>query len=256
MSNYSELLPKIGIELEFYLTYKNKQIDNLKLIEKFIAELKAKILDQKIKILAIQKEQGRGQIEIKTIPYLDIDQLLLDIKSIKKISQKLAIEFGFEANFNPIPFLNDCSNAMQINLTLLDKKNKNLFDKKNNQESKILLNVIAGLLEKLPEYIDHFSDKSRFNLKRNKELFISQKYTSPVNLSWGYDNRSCAIRVVGKGQDRRLEFRIADADIDIKKAIKEFFKMVKYGINNDSSAPEPIYGNAFDKNYEHLQLLG
>ena len=105
----------------------------------------------------------------------------------------------------------------------------------------------------LGQYLDWTSQ--RFDLKRNKELFKKGKYTAPVNLSWGYDNRTCAIRIIGKNQNRRLEFRIPDSNCDIKKATTKFLEMVYKGINSNTKPTPPIYGNAFDNQYNHISKL-
>ena len=122
------LTPKIGIELEFYLTQYQEQILNEKTIDDFIENLSLEIDQHKIQLLKIEKEQGQGQIEIKTLPYTNIKKLSSDLKSIKNISQNLAKKSGFGANFEPSPFLDDCSSALQINLSILNQKQQNIFN--------------------------------------------------------------------------------------------------------------------------------
>jgi len=248
--------PKIGIELEFYLTKNNQQIADPNLIENFIAELSVEAQKQKIDLWKIEKEQGLGQIEIKTNPNINLDRLSFDIELIKVISEDLARKNNLKADFSPTPFFDDCSNALQINLTLLDKNHQNLFVKNGEEESQILLNSIAGILENIPQNLESFitskTDISRFDLARNKKLFNNKKYTSPVNLSWGYDNRSCAIRIVGNGENRRLELRIADANISVRNAISKSLEMIKHGIAANLQPSKPIYGNAFDEQYQDL----
>ncbi len=283
--------PKIGLELEFYLTKNNQQIDDQNLIQDFIDELSFEIKKREIDLFGIEKERGLGQIEIKTNPYKNIDKLIADIDLVKVISQDLAQNKSLKSDFSPTPFITDCSSALQINISILDKNNCNLFVKNGEKESDLLLNSIAGLLINFPKNIDYFitskSDILRFDLSRNKELFKKGKFTSPINLSWGYDNRSCAIRItnniktpenrqiliissllknsskfddlqnsfVGSEENRRLEFRIADANIDTMKAVNKALEMVKDGIDKNLKPIEPIYGNAFDKKYEYLEKI-
>ena len=65
--NSSSMIPKIGIELEFFLLEKNLQaVENQALVTDFIAELKAEVLKKIPLIYQIEKEQGVSQIEIKT----------------------------------------------------------------------------------------------------------------------------------------------------------------------------------------------
>jgi glutamine synthetase len=259
LPNYT---PQIGVELEFYLTQANQQIADSKIIENFIINLTKIIKNQEsaINLLNIEKEKGLGQIEIKTLPYLDLKKLTTDLNLIKKITCELALKYNFEANFEPAPFINDCSNALQINLTLLDENQKNIFIKnQQNAESPILLNIIGAILYLLPKEIakidKNYFQSQRFNLVRNKELFKIGKYTSPVNLSWGYDNRTCAIRIIGNNNDRRLEFRVFNANINIEVALEIFLKMMKYGLDNKKiELIEPIYGNAFESKFNNKTL--
>lgn len=251
--NYDSLFPKIGLELEFYLTKNNQQISDSALIDGFITKLSQEIKIQKINLLNIEKEQGIGQIEIKTIPTKNLVLLCQEINLVKKIAQNLAKKNGLKSDFRPVPFIDDCSSALQVNLTILNKDKQNLFVKIKEKESEILLNAIGGLIaltaQNMRFFADVKKDKERFDLERNRQLFMAGKYTAPVNLSWGYDNRSCAIRVVGKEENRRLEYRIPSASADPLKAISKFIEIVFFGIKNKAEAPEPIYGNAFDKKY-------
>lgn len=248
--------PKIGIELEFYLTKNNQQIDDPKLIQHFINEFSFASRKRGIDLWKIEEERGLGQIEIKTNPTQNLDKLSSDIDLLKVISQDLARENNLEVNFSPTPFIDDCSNALQINFTILGENKRNLFVKNEEEESPILLNAIAGILANLEQNIDFFvtsrTDISRFDCARNKNLFKVGKFISPVNLSWGYDNRSCAIRIAGKWENRRLEFRVADANIDTMKAIWKSLEMIKIGIDQNLQPPKPIYGNAFDDKYSDL----
>jgi glutamine synthetase len=261
ISNFhaDSLFPKIGIELEFYLTKENQQINDSKLIESFISQLSKQADLQKINLLGIEKEQGAGQIEIKISPSQDMDKIAFDIELLKVISKELAKQNGLEALFNPTPFLDDCSSALQINLSILDENNQNLFNKNNDQESNILLNSIGGLLKLSNQDIKIFTngiiDSSRFELERNRELFKKGKYTSPVNLSWGYNNRSCAIRVIGTQDKRRLEFRIPHSSANTGQSILKLLELVKDGIDNEAEPIKAVYGNAFDDKYSYLEKI-
>ncbi len=251
---------KIGLELEFYLTKERKQIDNTEIVNYFTKKLAEKLVKEQIKILSVKKEQGAGQIEITTIPSTDISSITSEIDLIKKYSIEIAKKESLEVNFKPRPFLDDCPSALQINLTFLKESSNNsdiinLFDRNNGDESEILLNIIATILSLSKDNLQYFSNKERFDLDYNKKLFLKRKYTAPVNLSWGYDNRSCAIRVTGKKQDRRLEFRLCDADINIENAINKLIEIANYGILNKVEALKPIYGNAFDDNYKKITRL-
>ena len=98
-------------------------------------------------------------------------------------------------------------------------------------------------------------DKRRFDYDLNYQLFKNKKYTSPINISWGYDNRTTAIRIPkSENENRRIEFRVPPANINPDIVILKVLEAIKYGIENRLNPPEPIYGNAFDKQYQLKRL--
>ena len=53
---------------------------------------------------------------------------------------------NLEADFSAQKYLDDCGSSLQINLNFLDKNNKNLFNGSSDDESKLLLYSISGIL--------------------------------------------------------------------------------------------------------------
>jgi glutamine synthetase len=249
------LQPKIGIEWEFYLL--NNQLPaNSDLVTQFIDQLKIQLHNQNIFILDIEPEQGNGQIEIKTKPYSNIELLCADFLKIKDDVKNLAAQLGTQINFSSQPYPDDCGSALQINFSLMDKNNNLLFVKDSNQESPLLLHSIAGLLNSTSNFMLIFApqedDYWRFDLDLNKNLYRNKKYTAPVNISWGYNNRTALIRIpaVQNNIERRLEFRLAASDADIYLVNTFFLLAVLEGIKNHQTPIESIYGNVFDEQYD------
>jgi glutamine synthetase len=254
-------IPKIGIELEFYLLNQdNSPLQNPNQLNQFIEELSAESLAQNINLLKIEKEQGVSQIEAKTVPYSDILSLCSDIFLFKKITKKLAKRFSLKANFEAQIFKDDCGSALQINLSLADEKNNYLFAKNESAESLIMLHSIGGILASISDLIIFCAPKKkdylRSDQKFNQELFKKGKFTAPVNICWGYNNRTALVRIPSnKDFERRIEFRLASANADIYLIILSLLKAVKYGIENKINPPEALYGNAFDERYNILPLI-
>jgi glutamine synthetase len=68
---------------------------------------------------------------------------------------------------------------------------------------------------------------------------------APTAVAWGVDNRTCALRVVGHGASRRVECRLAGADVNPYLAISALVAGGLHGVDNDL-ALEPAYeGNAY-----------
>ena len=239
---------KIGCELEFYIFNRDK---SLILNKKFILDF-ANLLSAKI-------EQGQGQIEY-IFPFTsDIFSLAIDIFNFKNQVYQLANKFNIIASFEGMPNVDDCGSAMQFNISLHDKDDKNLFSNNNS----FLINFCAnGLLDLTNSMLlilsPNFNDYLRHNFVINKNLFNKSKYTSPINLSFGNDNRTCAIRIASssaKPHDKRLEYRVASANCDEFLALSTIIFALEYGLAKQQNNYPIIYGNAFDDCYELEKII-
>lgn len=257
----NSIIPKIGIELEFYLLNSDKsKINNLFLVENFITDLKKKILPNSL-IYAIEPEQGFGQIEVKTNFTSDLQKLCQEIDSFKEEAYKLANKKNLYISFAAQIFENDCGSATQFNISLHNKKDENLY-----LESETLENSIASLLHFTDAMIiflaPNVEDYLRFDQNLNFNLYKIGKYSAPVNLSFGVDNRTCAIRIPSQNLNqknslpqskKRLEYRIASANCDIYLSISAILLAISQGrkqkLNFNKCKLQKIYGNAFDKSY-------
>lgn len=255
----TNLTPKIGIELEFYLLEKNgDSLENKDLVQEFIAELAQKF-PSKI-IYKIEKEQGRGQIEIKTIFDSDLLKICAEIEKVKSIAKELAEKKNLLASFAAQPFEDDCGSALQFNISLHDKNSENLFLKKE----RIFYNSISALLQFTDAMLIILAPKKedylRFDHDLNRKLHKNGKYPAPINLSFGGENRTCAIRVPVIRETlseikygARIEYRIAASNADIYLAMIGILNAILRGIENNLELCElgfeQIYGNAFEQQY-------
>jgi len=258
----TSLIPKIGLELEFYLINKDgSRLENQSILDDFILNLLELTKNQTL-IYEIEKEQGAGQIEVKTSHHSDLLKVCEEIEEVKILSQKLAFEKNLIASFAAQPFLDDCGSALQFNISLHDKDDKNLFIKKDQ----VFLNTIAALLNFTDSILvllaPNSEDYLRFDEETNRQLYKKGKYTAPVNLSYGADNRTCAIRVPIKkaleqthciDYGKRVEYRIPAANSDSYVAIFAILKAILSGIEKNLIPTElgfdKIHGNAFDQQY-------
>ncbi len=239
-SNSNLLTPKIGCELEFFLLEKNSLTPaGQGLVDDFIFELQKKY--------RAKKEQGAAQIEIETDFTADLSELCRELENCKNFVKKLANEKNLIASFAAQPFFDDCGNALQFNVSLHDKTDKNIF----KSDEKILRNSAAALLQMTDEMMIFLAPKeedyARFSLDLNRELFRQGKFTAPVNLSFGADNRTCAIRIPNQEVGKRLEYRLAAADADPWLCMAAI--LIALSLEKKSNF-EQIFGNAFDEQYQ------
>lgn len=254
----SNLIPKIGIELELYLeTINSNSVSTT--IKSFIKDLKISLLEQHIDLLEIEEEQGRGQIEIKTNPYDDICKLCQDIILIKQsvVNLTLSQYHDIKPIFLSQPQLDDCGSALQINISLIDQDGNPYFTKNNqNSSNDLLLCSVGGILAFAKNIIlimaPKEEDYTRFDLQINNRLHRNGKYTAPTHISWGYNNRTSLIRVILNSNNiskNRLEFRMPSPQADIYLALSFFLLSMLEGIRNKMIPQNPTYGNSFDQQY-------
>ncbi len=255
-SNSSSLIPKIGIELEFFL-FHNCGVEPVSrtLRDEFISDLKGRLLQDFHFFYEVEKEQGISQIEIKSSFTSDLSGLAAEIDEVKKITQTIAKEKNLIASFASKPLENDCGSALQFNISLHNFDGKNLF----TEDEFLLNNAIVGLLQNTNQMMIFLADKeedySRFSYEANRELFRRGKFTAPVNLSFGNDNRTCAIRIppIFENHGKRLEYRVAAAGasphLSMSVLLLALSDGLSGGVNADKLGYDRIYGNAFDDRY-------
>ncbi|NNG37408.1 glutamine synthetase family protein [Nakamurella aerolata] len=68
---------------------------------------------------------------------------------------------------------------------------------------------------------------------------------APTTIAWGEDNRTCAVRLVGRGASARLENRVPGADVNPYLALAAMIAGGLHGIQAQLELPEPVAGNAY-----------
>lgn len=75
---------------------------------------------------------------------------------------------------------------------------------------------------------------------------------APTTLAWGYDNRTCGFRIVGRGASLRAETRIPGADANPYLAFAALIASGLYGIENRLELPPAFEGNAYASDVERF----
>lgn len=222
-----DLYPIIGAELEFYLTSDSGHVEEL-------------AID-----IAIEKEKGKNQFEVKTAYSGDILNQIEKIENLKETIIKQAKAQNMIANFSAKPFLDQPGSALHVHLHLENRAKENLF---MNQD--ILSYAIGGLCATMQENMLIFAPYEQAYLR-----YTGNSLDSPCKICWGFNNRSAAIRIpLSEKENVRLEHRVACSDASVEQVICAIFSGVLQGIKEKIEPPEKLYGNAFLEQYNYEQL--
>jgi glutamine synthetase len=81
-------------------------------------------------------------------------------------------------------------------------------------------------------------------------------FWAPTASLWGYENRTCALRVIGGSEKvQRVEYRIAAADINPYVALAAAIGSGLWGIEKRVDPDEPIAGNAYEADHSPERAL-
>jgi len=76
---------------------------------------------------------------------------------------------------------------------------------------------------------------------------------APLAASWGYENRTTALRIpAGSNIDRRIEHRVASADANPYLVVASILGAMLYGVENQLEAPPDIVGDAYEQGLPEL----
>jgi glutamine synthetase len=68
---------------------------------------------------------------------------------------------------------------------------------------------------------------------------------APTTIAWGLDNRTCAVRLVGRGAGARMENRLPGADVNPYLALAAMLAGGLDGVENELPLEEELVGNAY-----------
>jgi glutamine synthetase len=151
-------------------------------------------------------EVGPSQYEINLLhgdPVAVADQAFL----FKYAAKEIAIQHGLNAVFMAKPIAGASGSSMHLHQSVLDASGRNLFSLDDGRESPSFRHFIAGLQTYVPDLMLIFAP-----FVNSYRRFVKGSQ-APVNLHWGYDNRTTGLRIpLSPPAARRVENRIAGAD--------------------------------------------
>lgn len=151
-------------------------------------------------------EVGTTQYEINLLhgdPVKVADQAFL----FKYTAKETAIQHGLNAVFMAKPIAGDQGSSMHLHQSVVDAHGRNIFSTDEGTESAAFGHFIGGLQTYMPDMMLLFAP-----YVNSYRRYVSNSQ-APVNLEWGYDNRTTGLRIPrSAAAARRVENRIAGAD--------------------------------------------
>lgn len=257
------LHPVVAVEMEFYLLDRERDhlgrprpprspvtgrrdrqtqvygISELDEYGELLKDMAAAAAEQAIPADTAVSEYAPGQYEInlhhEPDPVSACDHAVL----LKRLIKGVAGRHGMDATFMAKPYPEQSGSGMHVHVSVVDAEGRNVFVDEHNGDTPRLAHAIGGLLRTMPEAIALFAPNVN-SLRR----FQPGAYV-PLAPTWGYNNRTTALRVpAGPASSRRIEHRVAGADANTYLVVAALLAGLHYGIAAGIEPGPAIEGDA------------
>ncbi|WP_329555841.1 glutamine synthetase family protein [Streptomyces sp. NBC_00696] len=160
----------------------------------------------------------------------------------KEIASQEGVSLTFMAKYNERE-----GNSCHIHLSLADADGGNaMAGDGEGGMSEVMRYFLAGQLAALRDFSLLYAPNINSYKRFQPGSF------APTAVAWGYDNRTCALRVVGHGRSMRFENRLPGGDVNPHLAVAGLVAAGLYGIEHKLELPEGCAGNAYSAEYAHV----
>jgi glutamine synthetase len=265
--------PVVAPEMEFYLVARQQNpheplqppvgrtgkpeagrqsysIDAVNDFDPFFMELSNFCAVHRLGLETLIHEAGAGQMEIN-FAHGDALELADRVFLFKRTVRETALRHGIFATFMAKPMETEPGSAMHIHQSILDAEGRNIFSQADGSASPAFFHYIAGLQTYIPQVLPVFAPFV------NSYRRLAPHMSAPTNVRWGYDNRTCGIRVPkSTPAARRVENRVPGVDVNPYLAIAATLACGYLGLTQARQPAEPTGTSAWNMEHElprHLQ---
>ena len=225
--HYRELTPSVPYILDYHILATSYD-------EPFIRAVRNGMQAAGIKVENSKGEAWPGQHEIN-FRFSDAITMADNHTIYKNGIKEIANQRGCSVTFMAKPDHTWIGSSCHIHSSLWTD-GRNTFD----GEPEVFRHYLAGQLASSAELAVFFAP----NINSYKRYAAAS--WAPTTLAWGYDNRTCAFRVVGHGQGLRIENRIPGADANPYLAFAAVIAAGIHGIERGVEPPPAFEGNAYE----------
>ena len=267
------LTPVIAPEMEFYLVEKNPNpglplkppigrsgrpetarqsysIDAANEFEPFVELMYNYCEAMELDIDTLIHESGAAQLEVNFIHGDPLD-LADQVFTFKRTVREAALKNDIYATFMAKPMAEEPGSATHIHQSLLSSSTgDNVFATKDGEYSETFYHYMGGLQKYTPYVMCLFAPNV------NSYRRFTREVSAPINLHWGYDNRTTGLRVPdAKPKNYRVENRFPGADVNPYLAIAATLACGYLGMKHKIQPSEAFEGNAYEEDVELPRTL-
>lgn len=191
-------------------------------------------------------EAGKGQFEID-LDHRPAMEAADNAWLFKALVKGLARRHGMAASFMPKPFADDAGTGLHVHFSVTDAEGRNVFNDGSETGNATLRHAVAGCLNAMRASTLVFAPHGP-----SYDRLVPNAH-APTAISWGYENRTAAIRIPGGPPEaRRIEHRVAGGDINPYLLLAAILGAAIDGMERASEPPAPITGNAYAQDLPQL----
>jgi len=160
----------------------------------------------------------------------------------KRTAREAALRHKMYATFMAKPMAKEPGSAMHLHQSVVDiRTRQNIFSAPDGTPTGLFFSHIAGLQRYLPAAMSLFAPNV------NSYRRVTPHNSAPINVHWGYDNRTAGLRVPMSGPAaRRVENRVGGADANPYLAMAASLACGYLGMIEGLKPTEPISGSAYE----------
>jgi len=205
---------------------------------------------QEIEIDTLIHEAGAAQMEINLLHgnALNLaDQAFL----FKRTAREAALRHKMYATFMAKPMAKEPGSAMHLHQSVVDVNTRaNVFSAADGSPTPLFFSHIAGLQKYLAAAMSLFAPNV------NSYRRTTPHNSAPINVHWGYDNRTAGLRVpMSSAVARRVENRLGGADANPYLAMAASLACGYLGMIEGIKPSEPVPGSAYDLPFQLPRTL-
>lgn len=192
------------------------------------------------------RENGPGQYEINLNHVPDALAAADYAVLLKRIVKGVARASDLDATFMAKPYGTQAGSGMHVHFSILNEKGENIYVGENGP-SDALFHSVGGLLESMGESMAIFAPH------QNSYRRLRPSEHAPTYASWGFDNRSAAVRVITASKPAtRIEHRVAGSDTNPYLVLAMILSAALAGMKEKLSPGGAISGDDHAVNHEPL----